>query len=165
MLRFKGEVRLIKRNNLKLVERIKIDSENEYYYFINSHRPICFHLEKFRKVNDFKKFKTLKFNLTSSEFSTYFDKSSNRYRFNNIDLISEKDYKNQTLSEADILLYDSHLKSCKLCNHIHQSKPIRKRKKLCLRDQLKLANYVGGNQLNKSIMKELKISKQTIKNY
>lgn len=161
MLRFKGEIRLIKQNNLILVEKIKLDSENQYHYFTNNCRLICLHLVKFRKIN-FKKFKTLKFNLSASEFKIYFDK---RYRFNNIDLIPELKYENQPLSETDTKLYEIHLNNCEHCQYVHKPKSIRKRKKLNIQDKMKLASYIGGNQLNKSIMRSLDISKQTVNIY
>lgn len=163
MSRFKGQVRFIKLDNIILVEKIKLDSENEFYYFTNENRILCYHIKKFQNLPFFKQFKTLKFNLSKKEFEIYF--KDNRYQFKGIDLVKEDE--NQELSLKSTKFYLNHRNTCSTCEQISNKAPkiIRKRKKLNLKEQLKLASYIGSNELNKSVMKDLDISKQTVINY
>lgn len=165
MLRYKGIIRFIKYKGLRLVEKIKLDSEDNYHYFNSKSRLLCLHSAKIRKVNDFKKFKTLKFNFNELEYAVYYDKNLKKYRFNNADLIPENDYENEDLCNEELENYEYHLKSCVICNHFHQPKSIRKRNKLTIDEKFKLSYYIGGHHISKSIMQTLDISKQTVKVY
>lgn len=151
MLKFKGQVRFIRFNELILIEKIKLDHEKIYHSFPPQLRVLCLHLEKLQKVKPFKKFHTMNFSFSKNEFSHYYD---NRYTFKGIVLPSE--HSPVQIGLEDRKFYEDHLRTCSTCSKISfndgESKSIRKRNKL-------------NPNNNKTIMKELNISKQTVVAY
>lgn len=165
MLRYHGSAHYIKYKNLILIDKLKLDDESDYHYFKNSNRLLCYQISKLRKVPHFKKFKTLKFNFSRVEYDTYFNRLDNRYEFRGSKLIPENEYCKTDLEQFEIDLYDHHINSCQTCNHQHQIKEIRKRKKLSNNEKLKLSYLIGSQNVNRSIEQSINVSRQVIKKY
>lgn len=152
----------IKKNDLKLIERISINHTN--FYFRLEDQLLCQHTEKFNKVYDFKKFKRCNIRLNESEFNFY------RPKFKDYTLMNDQQYdsyiKNLSKSENDQFnrLLEQHKDKCSICRTKNEpTKLIRKRKKLNEDEKQQLAYDIGKGKSYKKLCKEWNLSKKTIR--
>lgn len=162
MSRFIINVGFIKLNDIKFCLKIKLNDQDEWYYFHPNHQIMCLHIDKFRTIYDFKKYKTASFNLRLSEFKIYFNLDSNRFKFKDHELLTEESYRNYH-NEIDQAKLIQHYQMCKLCKYVHIKRSIRKRKKLTSHEKLQLIHDVGMGYSKKSLSEEFTISSETIR--
>lgn len=154
-----------KYKEINLLDKIKVEGDDFFYYFPYNLRLVCNHLSKMIKIYDFKKFKTFKVNLNEEEFRLYYDKYSSSFKFKGVQLLNEKQFKESTISSEVLFSYELHRTTCSICKTVYQPKQIKKRKKLSHSEQLQLAKYIGSKAVNKSIMKEFDLSKEAIRKF
>lgn len=156
-----------KYQNLKIVEKIKIDNDSkEFFYFKPSDQFLCCHPYLKYDGKDYQKFKTVDKILHYPSYLDYYDINSNQLKFNNELLLSEKDfvsnYKFENPAFDEIL--KSHLE-CNMCSSLSVFTPkiIRARKKLDDEEKFKLCHSLGLNYRSSTIENKFNISSRTLK--
>lgn len=136
----KIKIHLKKYNDLIFIEKIRCDSRDEFYYLPPESQFLCLHTDLSLKLKEFKKFTTVEKVLKYPHYLKYYDINSSSLKFKNIYLLSENDYKkicNLNLKK-NLELFNFHLScaNCKLLSIIHESKIIKKRKKLTIDEKI-----------------------------
>lgn len=165
MPRFLVEVHFNKLEERNLIIKIKLRTESNWHFFKPEHQVTCLHVDKFKNVNDFIKYRTLVFNLTKLEFEIYFNLSENVFEFKNEHLLSEENYRSLYLN-FDRTFLMNHFSSCIECDFVNLNKKlIRKRKKLTDNEKLDLAHDIGMGYSQSALSVQYNLSKESIRKF
>ena len=165
------DIHLRRYKEIILLERIKLSSTSEWFYFKPIHQPICLHASKFNNPFKFKSFHTeIAIKLTPEEMSPYLPiaRASTTLQFRRRNLLPEADYFSQFVQtglnrSARILrLLDQHNRDCSACKLVQTvRKQIRKRDKLTDDEREMLAFRIGQNWPVSKLQETFNISKRT----
>lgn len=165
MSRFLVDVVFVKIDNNKLCLKIKLKNENDDYYFFHPEDQImCKHIDKFRRIYDFKRYKKASFNLSLSEFNVYFNLERQIFKFKDRELMNEYNYV-INFSEFDRTHIFNHYLSCFVCKYVHtKTRSIRKRPKLSLYDKMNLCHDIGMGYSKSALSKKFTVSNKRSEN-
>lgn len=80
-------------DTLNLVEKVKIQNTDEFYFFKPQDQFQCLHLKVLCNLKEFKKYLTINKNIFYPLHNDYYDVNTNCLKFKDYQLLNEQQYK------------------------------------------------------------------------